>query len=362
MNLQALVNQMRADGYFDQLAGDRLAQFGTKTRRLIGAELLPERTVMKNAYRETGIKWRPVLAGASTRFSPPTLREGKISESMMIELAEADIERELTGEDLDALIEYLNRTMTMEAMASVTNFVDVTVNMAMAELNELWRWQAIVDAEVDLRGANGYRDTVAYPNPTGHRFTATVTWSDDADDPFDDIHAAAELMEGKGLRLARIICSRDVVTKMVKNANIKARGGIAVISSTGQIQGAVGRMTMDGLNALMAMDSLPPIETYDLQWRTQDETGYFLPRGTMVLIAGTGRDETLDLADDEPIVLRDTLGYTAIGRAAGQSNAGKVINVESFSDKPPRVRAQGWETTLPVILEPEAICVISGIA
>lgn len=362
MNIQELVNSMRADGYFSDLATDRAAQFGTRTRRYIGAELLPERTVRLNAFREGSIKWRPILAGASTRFSPPTLKGGAISETMLIELAEADIEREMTGEDYDALLAYLGSSSTMQAMASITNFVDTTINLAMAELNELWRWQAIVDAEVDLRGVNGYREAVPYPDPAGHRFAATVQWSDDANDPMEDIHAAAELLTDKGLQPARIIASRDVVSILTKNAKVKARAGVAVISSTGQIQGAIGRATLDTLNAIMAQDSLPNIETYDLQWRTQDGSGYFLPRGTFVMIASSGRDETLDLADAEPIVLRDTLGYTAIGRAAGQSAPGKVIHVEQYNDKPPRIKAQGWETVLPVILEPDAIAVVHTIS
>lgn len=362
MNLQELVNQMRADGYFSDLANDRAAQFGTRARRYIGAEILPERTVDKNAYRETAIKWRPILAGASTRFSPPTMRGGAISESMLIELAEADIQRELTGEDYDALLAYLGRSATMQAMASITSFVDTTINLAMAELNELWRWQAIVDAQIDLRGVNAYRETVDLPNPSGHRFAATVQWSDDANDPMTDIHAAAEVLTGKGLTPSRIICSRDVVSILTQNAKVKARAGVAVISPTGQIQGAIGRATLDTLNAIMAQDNLPVIETYDLQWRTQDGSGYFLPRATFVMLASTARDQTLDLADEEPLVLRDTLGYTAVGRAAGQAAPGKVIHVEQFSDKPPRIMAQGWETVLPVILEPEAITVIHTIS
>jgi hypothetical protein len=56
------------------------------------------------------------------------------------------------------------------------------------------------------------------------------------------------------------------------------------------------------------------------------------------------------------------LGYTAIGRGAGQASNGRVIRAEAFDNKPPRIEAEGWQTALPVITEPEALAVISSIS
>jgi hypothetical protein len=39
-----------------------------------------------------------------------------------------------------------------------------------------------------------------------------------------------------------------------------------------------------------------------------------------------------------------------------------VLQARFKDDKPPRVEAQGWETSAPVITEPEAIATITGIA
>jgi hypothetical protein len=62
-------------------------------------------------------------------------------------------------------------------------------------------------------------------------------------------------------------------------------------------------------------------------------------------------------------VVGDTLGYTAIGRAAGQSNSGRVIKVRPVPDKkPPRVEGEGWQASFPVLADPEAVTVITGIA
>ena len=81
------------------------------------------------------------------------------------------------------------------------------------------------------------------------------------------------------------------------------------------------------------------------------------------MFATTGRDQSIDLADQEPLIVFDTLGYTAIGRAAGQTNAGRVIKTRVIDDsKPPRIEGEGWQTSLPVIQEPEALYIIQGIS
>jgi hypothetical protein len=81
----------------------------------------------------------------------------------------------------------------------------------------------------------------------------------------------------------------------------------------------------------------------------------------MVMIATTGRDESLDLGDTQQL-LTDTLGYTAVGRATGQGSPGRVVRMEAFENKPPRIEGEAWQTSLPVVTEPEAIVVIGSIS
>jgi hypothetical protein len=61
------------------------------------------------------------------------------------------------------------------------------------------------------------------------------------------------------------------------------------------------------------------------------------------------------------LIVPDVLGYQAIGRAAGQSAPGIPTFIEFVNGKPPGIRGQIWATTLPVIQDPEAIFVITGI-
>ncbi len=149
---------------------------------------------------------------------------------------------------------------------------------------------------------------------------------------------------------------------MAGNDTVKSRVGVAVVNPSGQIVSAAGRASLAAINGALQADGLPAIELYDLQYRTQSGTDYFLKRDAFVMLATTGRDEEIDLGDSEPLVMQNTLGYTAIGRAAGQSDSGRVIRAEPKQDKPPRIEAEGWQTSLPVVTDPEAISVIKGIS
>lgn len=361
MDIATLLNEMRESGYFESIARNPLAQFGRRARRYIGAELLPERLVEENAYREEQIRYRTVVANAGTRYSPAQKKGADLVGSFLVELANGDIAREFSGRDYDALLRVLMRNDSMEAMASLTRWFDTTVNLALVEAMEVWRWQAIVSAAVSLTGDNAYAETVDYSNPAGHRAAQSANWSTDSTDVFEDIFNMADVLSGKGYTVNRIITSRTVLSKMAGNATVRSRVGVAVVNSSGQIEAASGRASLAAINGALQSDGLPPIELYDLQYRTQTGTGYFLPRSVFVLVCTTGRDEVIDLGDEERTVL-DTLGYAAIGRAAGQSQPGRVLRAELMEDKPPRIEAEGWFAGLPVITEPEAIGVINNIA
>lgn len=379
MDIRTLVGQMTRAGDFQIIARNPLAQFGIPNRRYIGAEIIPERTVEVNNYIEEFVRYRSVIANAGTRYSPVQKKGGALSGSMQVNLADSDKGAELTARDYDALIRVLQSNInnaalgasnpTMAAMAQITNFVDLTVNIPLVERLEAWRWQAIVSASVTLSGDNNYTETVAYSNPSGNRFAASAAWSTVTTDPFLDIFAAVTAAAAKGFTIKRIITSTNVVAILGNNPKVQARVGRAVLNIGGSnVAVASGRASQAEINAQLQQDGIPPLERYDLQYRTETGTARFMPSNVMVFICDTQRDPTLDLGDtyaNTPEIL-DTLngvvGYMAIGRAAGQSAPGRVIQSEAFSDKPPRIWAEGWQTALPVITDPDAIFVITGIA
>jgi hypothetical protein len=360
MDILTLIATMMSDGTLMRLARNPLAQFGRPARRYIGAELLPEVTVPDNQFTEESIRYRTVLANAGTRYSPTQKKGGDLIGSFDVKLAESDIAREFTGRDYDALLRILGQNAEMQAVAQVTNWADVVLNLALAEVNELWRWQALENAEVQLRGDNGYEEDVPLSNPAGHRVNVAGDWTDDTYDPFDDIYAGVDLLQSKGYTVSRIITSQAATTKLARNA--KASNRAAKVTIVGGALQSTSRSSIAAINAVLAEDGLPPIERYDLRTRTQTGDQRFLSAGSMVFVAETGRDVTLDLPDaDVPAVIPNALGYTAMGRAAGQSDPGRVIRAEAKFDKPPRIEGEAWQTSMVVIQDPEAVFVLKGI-
>lgn len=361
-DIAELVNQLMTDGTVPTIARNANAQFGIAPRNYLGASLLPERMVDENAYREESIIYRTVIANDGTRYSPSQKKGAALVGSFLVELGNSDIASEFTSRDYDALLRILNTRPSMDAAASLLSWLDRTVNLALIEKNEKQRWEAIVSASVVRSGDNGYTETVSYSNPANHRAAAGGTWSSDSYDPFADILAMADLLESKGYTVGRIITSRTVLSILAGNDKVKARTGVATINASGQITATAGRATRDAINGALERDGLPAIETYDLQYRTQTGTGYFLSRSAFVLVATTGQDESIDLGVTNSLMVANTLGYTALGRAAGQAMPGRVLRMEAFENKPPRIEAEGWQTSLPVITNPEAIAVITSIS
>lgn len=359
LDIGTQLERMAADGTIARVARDPRAQFGTRTRRYIGAEILPERTVEENAYREDRIRFRTIIANAGDRYSPVQLKGGALVGGFDVRLWDSDIGSQLTSRDYDTLLKVLGRGASMEAVAQIVNFLDTTVTRALVEVNEMWRWQAIVDSEVQLRGDNGYEEDIAYADPSGHR-AASADWTNNANDPFDDIYAMASLLASKGYRIRRIITSTNVASILAANTNVATRTNRITVNTSGQILGVNGRIALSDINTALAADELPAIEKYDLQYRTSTGSTRFMADDVMVFIGETDSEETLDLGDTtDREVLPSTLGYTAIGRATGQAAPGRVVRAEHFEDRPPRIEAEGWQTSGVVITEPEAIAVLT---
>ena len=362
-DLSTLLAQLRAQQSLSRIVRNPAAQFGITGRRYLGATLLPERSVAETAYEEQQFIFRAIIANAGTRYSPTQKKRGMLVSGLKIFLAESDIADEFTSELYDALLRMLEQRRDMEAVASLVRWFDSAINIPLVEWRERARWQAIVNASVQLRGDNEYSENIAYPNPTGHRVAAGGAWSNDAYDPFEDIFALADFMASKGKPAVRAVASRSVVSILGNNALVRGRVSPQVRIAGGNINATAGRATLDAINNQLASDGLPPIELYDLQYRTNTTTGRFLDDDVFCLFGQTGVDQEIDLGDvaPEPLNLQNTIGYFAMGRPAGQADAGPVMRAEAKEDKPPRIEAEGWQTGLPVIQDSEALGVIHTI-
>lgn len=358
--------------FTDQALGQRvmnnpLTQFGTKARRYAGFTLMPERNVPENQYREEGIEFRSAIANAGTRYSPVQLKGGARVASFDVVLGNSDIGSQFDGRAYDSLMKMIRdfnpsqADVPLAVLGTLFDWMDKTLVRPLIDHNEKNIWDAIVDASVVLTGDNGYTETVTYSDPSGHRFSAADSWSDDTYDPMEDISAAVNLLSSKGYTVSRIVAGRPVIALLQQNAIMRQRAGVISIMS-GSVTGRPSTLDLTSLNTILARENLPAIEEYNLQYQTQASSDYFLKRDVMVFASTTGKDEIIDLGDDEPLVVENTLGYTAIGVPTGGTSSGRLSHLESFTNKPPRVVGEAWQTSLPVITEPEALVVIKDIA
>lgn len=368
MELAALLDQMQADNSLVRIASNPTVQFGSANRRYLGAEILPERTVTVNAFRETQIRYRTVIANAGSRYSPSQKKNGKLVGHFDVILSDSNIADDFDAALYDQLILMLSgltgslreSVPGMTAVANVERWIDRGINLPLVELNELMRWQALVDKKVKLRGDNGYTEDVNYPEYAELSFAAAA-WNDDNVDPWDDITKMINAMAARGVTIRRIVMGRQALTVFQKNAKVRARTGHAILTATGQIRGTIGNASLAQINTALSQDGLPPIELYDLQYRTQTGGDYFLRRDVMVFVGATDNTETIDLGDGQFETLEGTLGYMAVGRGAGRAAPGRYIRMEAKEALPPSLNAEGWQTSIPVIQEPECVGVIHTI-
>jgi hypothetical protein len=283
--------------------------------------------------------------------------------SFSVILGNQDIGSEFTASQMDALIRMLNVRADIQAMSELIKWSDLTIIRPLIFLNEKHRWDAIVDGSVERKGDNGLIETVTYPNPAGHRVNVVGAWSDPTHDIWGDILALVQVMTDKGYTVNRFITSRKVVGFMSKNDDIiKRTGRLVILGSVSETLS--GRVSITDINQALSNDGLPPIETYDLRYQTATGGGRFLKDTVFVMVCSTGRDETIDLGPDQgQRIIPDTLGYFAVGRPAGQTEQGRVLKINPrLENKPPHIEGEGWQTSLPVITEPEAIGVLAAIA
>lgn len=370
MDIRGTINALVESGQIDNLVNNPLAQFGPQDVPYLGATVLPEQTVPQNAYREEDIQYRSVIANDSTRYSPVQKKRGVFAGYMDVRLGEQDIGSDFTASDYDAFIQLLQAAdqggadMEMRAMLSLLNFVELTLDRPLRHKIEKMRWEAIEKAQVILTGDNNYREVVDYPNPTGHRVAVGGDWSDDTYNLYADITKGVDFLASKGYTANRIITSSPVMATIANNDLMKSRAGRITVAA-GTVVGLPGRVSRADINGILNEDGVPAPETNDAQYRTQTGSGFYISRTVMIMLGTTGRDKTVNalstVEDALPIRVPNSLGYVGVGRPAGMSGPGRRVLLTPFENKPPRIEGEAWQTTFPVIQDPEAIYVITGI-
>ncbi|HEY9697022.1 MAG TPA: major capsid protein [Trichocoleus sp.] len=368
--LTELLDEIEESGDLDELMNNPAAQFGTTEEPYEGARLLAEQNQDENMYKETQIKYRSFVANAGSYYSPAQLNSsGELIGTFNVELGKTDQADQVTAQDYSNLMKLLNRKASREAIMAAMRWMDYHILRPHLDLNEKYRWDAIIDAEVIRMGSNGYSETVEYPDPAGHRSTVpsgTVAnptgWyeTDTSYDPFEDIFAVVDLLDKKGYKVNRILTGgRKIPSVLGKNPVVRERTSRITISTAGQIEAQPGRATQAQINAYLNEEGIPPIEMYRKTYHTRaNGEKLFVPDNKLVFICSTGRTQPVDLGDRGVLELQNTLGYFGIGTPAGKFQPGRVTNVEERNLYPGGFYAEAIQMGLPVILHPEAIAVL----
>ena len=355
-----LYEELQEERYFERLAIDPLAQFGSEQQPLLGARILPEQIVEDNAYEETQVRYRVRPALDNNRYSPTQKQEnGHLIGSFRVDLGDTDTQKDLTGKKYDDLRKLLMRGGDMEAMAQVLRWTDVELLQPHTIKNEIQRWQALLMASTTRKTVNGQMEPISYYRPADHIVTipgGTIAspqgWHLNTYDPFDDIEAGKEKLQGLGYSLVGMYATPYLGRVLRTNEQVVKRNGRVQNNSAA----TVPRVTESVLNLLLEEDDHTAITFYNggyegpagYQRYMDVEDGY----DYLLMVGGTQRSydmasdyvgaSGLDISgfSDGAINLSDTLGYYAVGK------------------KPIGMGGESYQAGLPVLTDPQAYYVI----
>lgn len=375
--------ELQEEGYFERMALDPNAQFGSEQEPFLGATILPEVMVEENAYEETQVRYRTKPALDGTRYSPAQMQKsGHLIGSVKVELGNTDTADELTGNEHDGLVKLLNRGGDAQAIAQALRWTDRSLIRPHLIKNEIQRWQALTLNSVERKGSNGYAETVQFYQHPGHRINvpsgtvgAPQGWYNNTYDPFDDIATGVQKLEDLGYSVRGMFCLGKITSVLQRNAEVAKRASQVVINANGDITSSFGRVTMSQLNSISADEEMPMFTKYNGGYETPNGFKRFLDlsndRDYLVIVGNSDRqwdlatDYTGRLANqsensfsDAAIQLEGTLGYYAVGRNVGQTSSGRTVTTEVQTRKPVGLYGESYETGFPVILDPQSIVVI----
>lgn len=367
MDLHSLIKEFIDRNYHLEIARDPRMQFGAAPRAYLGATLLPNQLSDENSIVEDLVRYDIVIADDGDPYSPPQIKQSAGAQELVFRLGHIDIAAQMTPKDMKTLGRLMNGNDRSMAMEFMSRWLTRVVRLGCEEKAERQRWQAIADASVTITGKDSDTRTVSLQNPAGHRKTVpsgTVAspagWYLDTYDPFiEDILPAKQFLAEKGYAVNRIITSTRILEgAMASNAKVLARTGGLIISG-GQLSSPFTNAAPAALAAQFIAAGLPAPETYDLRYRTQTSTVPFLGEDKFVMVASTGRDQDLDLGDEGLRVVENTLGYYGVGVCVGQTQPGMVITPVFSERKPVGVYAEGYMEGFPILLDGEALVVLT---
>lgn len=356
--LADLVREMTDNGKIDEIVDDPRIQFGTPSRPLLGASILPVMRSEENTISEDSINMETVIADDGSPYAAPQIKSFIRGRTMMATLGHIDLAAQMSARDMKDLSKLLvkpsDRTLAQQFFAA---FLTRSVLGGLAQKQELQRWQAIVKGVVQVLNKDNDTKTVNLNPPAENRITipsGTVAAPTGIYGSADPVEIFANILADaaeKGITFNRAVTTQRNMAALSANAAMIARS-----------QSPVG-LQIDNANLgnIFTANGLPIPQTYDEYYRTQLGTTPYIPRDLgepFILLATTGRDRQLALPDNDPITLTDTFGYQAEGISIGAAAPGPVVTARYKDLKPVGIYTEGYVETFPMLLDIEYVYVI----
>jgi len=305
-------------------------------RQYLGPTLFPVKTVNELSFEYFKDENRlPVMAniqafGAETQIAsrdgaskvsgeiPPIKRKINLSERALIAL-----KREGAG-DADLV------------KNTIYNDIDNMVDSVYARIEKM-RMDAVAYGALTVV-ENGIKMTVDYGVPAGNKQTLAGDdlWSDTTNaTPVSDMQAWADaVVTACGVAPTRALTSNTVVSYLIQNAQVRKM----VYGDNG----ASRAVSINQLNDLLTSLNLPVLATYDLQVRSQAESGAYassriFPSTRFIMLPGSSLGDTL-------------MGPTAealLDREVEARNAAGIYAVVSQEIDPPALWTKASATSIP---------------
>lgn len=364
MNVTELIDKALEKERFKQLFRNRLSQFVDSRRNtpMLGAFLLPLMDKTENKYDEYDIQFETVIADDANRYDGPVKKERGKHRSLSVSFGHFNIGVDFDAHQMEKIQELLDTVGEQDAEDYLVGLADKLVRLAIDQLREKHRWEAILEAKQYLVSADERKFTLSLENPAGHRITANGTWSDPTYNPvIDDIVPAIDFLEQKGF-LVRMMVSRKKPLRLLQaNEQIMK----ATKSDVNEPDGGLVRnpALLNYMRENVQQTNLPGITTYDNFYKTQKGgPKFYIPEDSLAIICSTGRDYTVAVEQGEDLLLPDTLGYFGVGKVMNEKVPGDFIQVIPSGRKPDYVEIEAYSAGAAIIQDSEAILVISGIS
>lgn len=368
-DLLSFVNDFTNKRYPEMVARDPRVQFGTPNRAYLGPQLMPEMMTDQNIVVEDLARFEVVVANDGNALSPPQIKQSAGGAELTVRLGHIDLATQMTARDMKRLGNLVNSNDRSPAEQFLAGWLTTAIRLGLAEKQEAQRWQLLSDAQVTVNYLDQPARTLSFPtlNPAGHRVNVPsgsvgtpAGWYSPTFDPMRETIVPLKIMlEQLGYMVNRIITStklRDGV--LASNEAMMRRSGATLISNDDGTLQTIDRNLSDVGTRFMA-NGLPAPEVYNLVYKTQTGQRRFLDENKFIMICGTGRNTEIDLGDEGVRVIDNILGYYGVGVSDGQPAPGAVLTTRYSELKPVGIYSEGYLEGFPVLLEPEAVVVVT---